>query len=200
MSYSPLAMQPQYIVALKVIVGVTCVLSVFGASLIILTYVLFKDLRTTARQLLVNLSVADIFVAGSHFVGLFTNFDRFVHQVNPAFDTLCTVQAAVTMCGTLASFLWTVAIGLYMFMVIVRRQPHLAKKLVYAFYPFCWGVPMVVTIIFGANKLLGFEQAADIGRCQRVCCLVAYVRSPLVVVSKPVTKDIQHNSHTNFLY
>ena len=162
MSY--LAVQDQFIVAVKVIVGTTCVLSVLGASLIVLTYVMFKNLRTTARQLLVNLSVADIFVAGSHFVGLFTNYDRFVYQFNPTTDTFCTVQAAFTMCGTLASFLWTVAIGLYMFIVIVRRQPHVAKKLVYMFYPVCWGIPIVLTTVFGANMFLGFERNSDIGK------------------------------------
>ena len=166
-SLSP-AVGPDFILALKVAAGTTCILSVLGASLIILTYGLFKDLRTTARQLLVNLSVADILVAGSHFVGLFTNFERFLPEYNPHWsgqttDALCSVQAAVTMCGSIASFLWTMALAFYMFVVIVKRRPNLAKKLVYAFYPLCWGIPIAMTIGFGVAGFLGFEDSADVG-------------------------------------
>ena len=162
------AVGQNFILALKVAAGTTCILSVLGASLIILTYVAFKDLRTTARQLLVNLSVADILVAGSHFVGLFANFERFLPWYNPHWDgrttdALCSVQAAVTMCGSIASFMWTTALAFYMFVVIVYRRPNLAKKLVYAFYPLCWGVPIATTIGFGVAGFLGFEDSADVG-------------------------------------
>ena len=158
-----------FVLSLKIAAGTTCVLSVLGASLIILTYLLFKDLRTTARQLLVNLSVADICVAGSHFVGLFSNFERFLPQYNPHWngqttDALCSIQAAVTMCGSIASFLWTIALAFYMFVVIVKRRPDLAKKLVYVFYPLCWGIPIALTIGFGAAGFLGFEDSADVGK------------------------------------
>ena len=151
-----------YILTVKIVVGTTCLLSILGASLIILTYVAFRDLRTVARQLLVNLSVADIVVAASHFVGLLTNYERFVYS-NLRSDVWCSVQGAVTMYGTISSFLWTIAVALYMFTVIVMKRPEIAKKMVPVYYLVCWGVPIVFPVWFGVKRYLGFELPADVG-------------------------------------
>ena len=168
----------QFILAVQITVGTTCVLSVFGASLIILTYVLFKDLRTTARQLLVNLSVADIFVAGSHFAGLLTNYRRF--STKPCFytngdvsttDTWCDIQGGLTMFGTIASFLWTIGVAVYLLFVIVLRRPVAAKRLVYTLYVLCWGIPAALVIAFGVAGYLGFEENVDIGELGSCCPL-----------------------------
>ena len=61
---------PALLLAIRVGVGTFSFLSVVGASLIIFTFLAFRDLRTLARQLLVNLSVADLIVGVSHLVGL----------------------------------------------------------------------------------------------------------------------------------
>ena len=151
-----------FILTLKITVGTTCLLSILGASLIILTYVAFRDLRTTARQLLVNLSVADIIIAASHFVGLLTNYDRFLYSSLQK-DTWCSVQAAITMYGTISSFLWTIAVALYMFTVIMMKRPEIAMKTVPVYYLVCWGIPVVFPVWFGVKDYLGFEQPADIG-------------------------------------
>ena len=162
------AISPDFILALKVVVGATCILSILGAGLIILTYVAFRDLRTTARQLLVNLSIADIIVAASHFVGLF-HFQQFIpyysphNSTVPNTDTLCKVQAAFTMFGSLSSFLWTMAIAVYMFVIIVLKKPEAARKLVFFFYPLCWGIPLGLVLWFGFAGYFGFQESADIG-------------------------------------
>ena len=157
--------RPHFVLALQITVGTTCVLSVLGASLIILTYVAFRDLRTTARKLLVNLSIADIVVAVSHFVGLFTNYERFLHNGNSEnADVWCSVQAAFTMYSSIASILWTIAVALYMFTVIILRKPTTAKRTVPVYLLLCWGVPVGFTVCFGLKKYLGFEQSVDIGR------------------------------------
>ncbi len=61
------------VVAIRVGVGTSSCLSLLGSMLIIYTFVAYRDLRTLARQLLVNLSIADLTVAVSHLVGLFEN-------------------------------------------------------------------------------------------------------------------------------
>ena len=167
------AISPDFILALKIVVGATCILSILGAGLIILTYVAFRDLRTTARQLLANLSIADLIVAASHFVGLF-HFQHYIEYYNsqgnenstvPSTDTLCTVQGAFNMFGTVSSFLWTMAIAVYMFVIIVLKNPEAARKLVFVFYPLCWGIPLVLTVWFGCAGYFGFEENGDIGKC-----------------------------------
>ena len=164
------AISPDFILALKVVVGATCILSILGAGLIILTYVAFRDLRTTARQLLANLSIADIIVAASHFVGLF-HFQKFIpyysphnngNSTFPSTDTLCTVQGAFTMYGTISSFLWTMAIAVYMFVIVVLKKK--AKKLVIiVFYLVCWGIPLALVLWFRSEGYFGFEENADSG-------------------------------------
>ena len=165
--------------------GITCLVSMFGAFLIILTYIVFKDLRTLARQQLVNLSVADIIVAGSHFVGLVAfKVEDYSHQEeyysvnesnNSEPNTLCHVQAGFTMCGTIASFLWSLALGLYLLIVIWLRRPDFARYLVFAYYPICWGVPVALTLWFALVKptYLGYVRDADVGElCFHISCSV----------------------------
>ena len=183
--------ESDFVLALKVLSGITCILSMVGAGFIIATYAAFRDLRTLGRQQLVNLSLADMIVAASHFVGLAAlNFDKYELQYSSSGDgnssnystvqdTLCRVQAGFTMFATLASFLWILALGAYMLAFIALRRPETTRYLLLIYYPACWGVPLVLTLWFGLVKptYLGFGEGADIGQCYITIkhCLVAYV-------------------------
>ena len=168
--------EADFILALKVLSGITCLLSILGAGLIIATYAAFKDLRTVARQPLVNLSVADMTVAASHFVGLAVlhveryeisySSDANASNHSAEQDALCQVQGGFTMFGTLSSFLWTLALGFYMLLVIVLRRPDVTRYLLLLYYPVCWGVPLTLTMWFALAKptYLGFGEGADIGQ------------------------------------
>lgn len=59
--------------ALRGAVGLSSSLSILGSCAIILSYAAFEELRTTARQLLLNLSVADIILSLSFLLGLLQN-------------------------------------------------------------------------------------------------------------------------------
>ena len=178
------SLEPHFVLALQITVGTTCVLSILGAGLIILTYVAFRDLRTTARQLLVNLSIADIVVAASHLVGLLAVLESYRTR-NPCSASLqlsgynisativanetvdnviCQVQGGFTLFGTVGSFLWTIAVAVYLFVVIVADKPSLGRKLRFVFYPVCWGIPAGIAVAFGIEGYLGFEENLDIGR------------------------------------
>lgn len=80
----------RFVATLTAAVVITSLLSVFGSALIIFTYAAFKNLRTIAREILVQLSVADIIVAVSHIVGITANLPRFIpkkpceQQTDPA--------------------------------------------------------------------------------------------------------------------
>ena len=161
---------PSFVQAVQVCVGITCVLSALGAALIIFSFAAFKELRTAARQVLLNLSVADIIVAGSHLTGLFLNYERYVRADQQALeassrDPRCVSQAAFTVFGTIASFLWTMAIAVYMFCVIVFKKSKLARRLVVAFYLVCWGLPAVIVLYLALEWKFGFQPSATIGWC-----------------------------------
>ena len=166
-----------FLAVLKAAVTVTCLFSTCGAGLIIFTYAAFKDLRTIAREILVQLSVADIIVALSHLVGVLAVLPRYTPKPCELpenvtdfsdEDVLCEVQGGVTLFGTVSSFLWTIAVALYLLTIIVFERPRVARFLRFAFYPMCWGIPLSLVIYFALKGYLGFEESIDIGELHRV--------------------------------
>ena len=63
--------------ALRVVGLLSAGLSIVGSSLIIMSFVLWRDLRTTTRRLLVYLSVCDLVTALFNLIGLSTSQARF---------------------------------------------------------------------------------------------------------------------------
>lgn len=169
----------RFVATLTAAVVVTSLLSISGTSLIIFTYAAFKNLRTIAREILVQLSIADMIVALSHLIGVLVNLPHFIpkpcetpEQVIDKFDNdthrvseiVCEVQGGATMFGTLSSFLWTMAVAVYLLTIIVFERPQFAQWLRCTFYPICWGIPLSLTLWFGLDHYLGFEESIDIGR------------------------------------
>lgn len=110
----------------QVVVLVSCALSFVGSSLIMLTYFVWSDLRTTPRKLLVYLSAADWLSAASYAFGVWKSFRG---------DSLdCVVQGAISTFANTSSFFWTVAIAVYLYVLIVRCSQRLADNLVLVFH------------------------------------------------------------------
>ena len=166
----------EVILATQITSGITCLLSIFGASLTIFTYAAFKALRTKARQLLVSLSVADIVVALSHFVGLFVNYKRFisfdeeggavtVHVSNTSFkDAACITQGAFSTYGTIASFIFSMMIALYLLVLTQSKSGKPASRLLPFMYIVGWGVPLAVVISVSVVHSFGFEPISTPGK------------------------------------
>ena len=162
-----------FIVALRVCVSIACVSSLFGATLIIGTFLAFKELRTKARQLLVQLSITDFLVAISHLIGVNVNLPKFMNKIcldyegnhtNITDDLFCQVQGGVTVFSTISSYLWTIAVAYYLLMVIVFESQRLGKWMVYLSYPICWGLPAVLTAVIGYYRFLGFRPNIGTGK------------------------------------
>jgi G protein-coupled receptor 157 len=180
------------LLVMRITGGVTAVLSVLGASLIIITYAAYKNLRTTARQLLVNLSIADIIVSGSHFVGILQDYEhdlliqsgpvnhthrnesRLPELLPPYYYTtnaLCDTQAAFTALGTVASFLWSMLIAVYMLALTQSTSAKPRKVLVPIIYIVSWGIPVVIVIGLAALSYLGYNRNDSPGKIFQKCCL-----------------------------
>lgn len=158
--------------ALKWLVGVACCVSIIGSILIIFTYFAFPELRNTLRQLLVNLSIADLLSAGANLLGLIIDFYHYLDpDIVPLSDQsnvikrVCEVQGGVTVIGTLAAITWTLSIAVYMFMFIVLKKISLANKLLPVYYIISWGYPIALSIGFGAVGWLGFQAYTTPGYC-----------------------------------
>ena len=59
--------------AVRVSVGICSCLSILGACAIVISYAAFPELRTTARQLLLNVSITDIVISLALLLGLIQN-------------------------------------------------------------------------------------------------------------------------------
>ena len=166
------ALSDQVILATQVTATITCILSILGASLIIFTYVAFKKLRTIARQLLVCLSVADIIIAASHFVGLFANYERFLTKDEDGIrvpsnmsyrDSLCIAQGAFSIFGTVASLLLSMMIAGYLLVLTQSKSMRPAKLMLPFIYVISWGVPLVVAVTVASVHSVGFEPLSNPG-------------------------------------
>lgn len=75
--------------AVRVSVGISSTLSVLGAFAIILSYAAYPELRTIARQLLLNLSIADILVSLAFLLGLIQNSSKCIYLYNILLSVWC---------------------------------------------------------------------------------------------------------------
>ncbi|MGH0121728.1 UNVERIFIED_CONTAM: hypothetical protein FKN15_000200 [Acipenser sinensis] len=94
----------------RAVILISCFLSFLGSCLIIFTYMLWADLRTKPRKLLVFLSVADLLSAVSYFYGVLRDFD------SDSWD--CVLQGSVSTFANTSSFFWTVAVAIYLYIFI----------------------------------------------------------------------------------
>lgn len=159
-------------IGLKFSIGTMCVLSSIGAILIILTYILFKDIRTVPRQLLLNLSIADLLTAIANLIGMLVNFDAHLNtckvphdQQSHVLGKICIAQAGVAQFATNSSILWTVAIAFYMLMRVAFKKESIADKLIPLYYIISWGVPLAVTVWFSLVGYLGYNPDTTPGWC-----------------------------------
>ena len=115
-------------VAVRVTVATACCLSMIGAIFVILSYVCFKDLRSQARQILVNLSLMDFGVGLANFTGIAINFDRLYMNMStgiplyPSFAVraLCQGQAFIAFFSTYGSVFWTISLAVYMYLLVFQ--------------------------------------------------------------------------------
>lgn len=160
--------------SVRALVGITCILSMVGAFLIILSYILIKDIRTKAREILVNLSLMDFMAAAANFIGVLVNFDTYLNSpvqnststhTYQVMNDLCKSQAFFAMYGTISSVLWTICIAVYVFLRIMLEGRNIAKRAVYVFYCICYGLPFIVTMWFMFTGKLGYAPFGGSGWC-----------------------------------
>ena len=151
--------------SIRVVVGVTCILSMIGALLIIFSYILIRDIRTKAREILVNLSLMDFMAAAANFFGVVTNFSKYNNGTDSVEGYVCLIQASFAMYGTLSSVLWTICVAVYVFFRIMLENSKVAQRSVYGFYVICYGLPLIMTLWFSLTGKLGLDTYGGSGWC-----------------------------------
>lgn len=160
---------------IRSVVGVTCLLSMAGSILIIFSYLVFRDLRTKARLILVHLSIGDFGVALANLFGAVFHFDRhYNHSITlepKPVNYLCQGQAFVAHFSTISSVLWTIILAVFMY-TFITKMSKLSTNANKAFnkymsfsYLFCYGVALYITLWMLLTSRLGFAPYESSGWC-----------------------------------
>lgn len=145
---------------------VSCTFSCLGSFLIILTFFVLKDMRTGSQKIITFLAVADLISA----LGYIAGSANYLHSRNKiygcdTFNKVCTSQAAITTYSSLVSFLWTVILAFYFFLIIVFKRIQVASKLMVLYNIVAWGGPLFIVIPLLACDKLGYAHFAASNWC-----------------------------------
>lgn len=155
-------------VAPSYVTMVSCTFSCLGSVLIVLTFFVLKDMRTGAQKIITLLAIADLISAVGYIIGS-ANYLR--HRNLPrtqdcgSFSQVCVGQATVTTYSSLVSFLWTVILALYFFLIIVFKRVKVASNLMIIYNIIAWGGPLAIVIPLLALGKLGYSHFAASNWC-----------------------------------
>ena len=146
---------------MRSLVGLVCVLSLLGSSVLILTYILNKENRTVARAILVHLSVSNIGQVVASLVGILADLNyRPQHLL---IDT-CRYQALATMYFNVSGMLWTVSLAMYLYLLVLGMTQYL-RHILWFFSVACYLMPMVVAAWLFLTDRVGRAPGSLPGYC-----------------------------------
>lgn len=123
-----------------ILTAIMCLLSILGCTVIVAVYLAFQRLRTPTRKLLVYLSVADLLTAIGNLLGIvwYIFSDSVVIHRSMAY---CKFHAALTVFSSISSFMWTLTMGLCLYLCIVKNKPRVVESYMLYFHLTCWVFP-----------------------------------------------------------
>ena len=159
-----------FIIARDAVVGATCVLSILGAAAIVLSFLLLREVRTSVRFLLFNLSIADILVAVTNLVSISVFYPYSVStssEPGPINNTMCQVTGGVGLFAANSATLWTMAFMTYLYISIVCCRPskRVNQVVMILVTIFCWSLPAVVAIVYIVEKFFSLTPSLSTGFC-----------------------------------
>ena len=195
-------------VALTVVQGIITFLSIIGSVLLILTYVLFRPLRTKSRLLITHLAVANLLSALPNFLAVFMNFrGRFkVPNINNQktdssefcygntdheffnssvhnYCNVCVSLGFISIVGTLSTIFWTVCVCIHFFILVSYRNTKLTSGLAYVYYVIAWLAPMGICLWLLFHNWLGFQPTYSTVNC--------------AIIARCVPRHHPYNYHSN---
>jgi len=145
---------------LKIISGVTSILSIMGSLAIILSYIIIKNVRSKAREILVNLSIMDLTFTSANLIGIILPYDKYLFHEHEhhAYSGVCKAQAFIAVYGTIGSVLWTLGLAVYLYYRIVSRDVNVTKWVVRVLYVVCYILPLYPTLWLLQTGHLGYPR------------------------------------------
>ena len=143
-------------------------LSCIGASSIIITYLLFRELKTGLRSIITYLSIADFITAFGFIIGgvnYLVHYDKKDQKTCYRFEIICSLQSFITTWSQLSSYMWTCILAFYLFGTIVVNKNQLVNKLIPVFHVAAWGLPIAIVMPLLATEHLGYSPYASANWC-----------------------------------
>lgn len=126
-----------------IIFKTTTILSIIGCLIIIGSFILYKDIRTPSRHIIVYLSISDLIVALANFYISWADPSSIVDN-----KITCKIQGFIATTGMLWSFMWTMALAIFLNILIVQKRPQLADSLLHPyFHVVCWLIPLCINVV-----------------------------------------------------
>ena len=136
----------------KIAVGSMCLLSMIGSVTIIATFILWKEIRTTSRKILLFLSVSDFLIAASNLFGILIESQ---HRSKILANKICKAQSFFTNSVSVSSFMWTLTLAIYLYLAIVKNNQRLGRNLLPIFHITNWLLGPVINGIAMSQRMLG---------------------------------------------
>ena len=147
----------------KTLSAVTASLSLMGSFTIFLTFWMSPDLRTTARKMIVFITVADFLFAGTTIV------DYLEDRLGSTGYFVRTLEVTIPrIMALVSSLIWTVHLSFFFYLTICRRISMESERLYILFFHItAWGVPFVITVV--AYFFNGVQFLADLETNEKTC-------------------------------
>ena len=149
----------------------SCTASMLGSLLMILPYVIWKDIRSGLRMIVTYLAVADFFTAFGYTIGSFNYIHYRINQNSnyvtacQDFYTVCQIQAYISSWASLSSFWWTAVLAFYLHFMLTRKSIAFIDNWFPVFHVFVWGSPIAVMLPLLVTGSLGYSLFSAGGWC-----------------------------------
>ena len=143
------------------------VVSILGSLLIMLVYVLLKDLRNGAQKIITQLAVADFFLAAGFIMGavnFLTHYNGSGERECPIFQTVCKIQSFITAWASVSSYVWISVLAIYFFLCL-HNFTALATRLMPLYMTLAWLGPLLVLLPLLCLGKLGYSRYAASNWC-----------------------------------
>jgi len=143
----------------RAVIITICSLSVIGSLLIVLSFCCSKELRTKLRSYVLFISIMDIMYSSANLVGAGIDFGQYVNRTHngdwhfspsPTLNAVCIAQGVFAAYGTLASILWTVCMGVYVYFGVLcylnERYERMLQGIYWSSHIISWVLPLYVTV------------------------------------------------------
>ena len=147
----------------------TCILSVFGSLLIILSYACIRPIRSKAREILVHISVMDLIYTLANLTGAAINFGADRESDSSAYEGACKGQGWFAVYGTIGSVLWTIGLTVYLYfkVITIHAQPRTRTMQVLSIGMYIVGYffPALVASYYLGLGLISYNRFLSSGWC-----------------------------------